>query len=1237
MQKTADCGAPWHARYNIAKTMRVMRLTVFLLTAVFLHTYASGTAQPVSISGKDLTLKQVFTAIKKQTGYVVFSSQELFLDKKPLSLDVKDMPLSKLLDMILDGRPFEYSISDKTIFITKRPPPATAAAPAPLVDQQASLPPIRILVVDSIGHPLAGASVTVKNSKLSGATDAEGALSMEVKEGDMLVVSFVGHQSQQIKVTRSILREAQLSIKLYPAATDLGGVAVVVSTGYETIPRERATGSFEVITKEQLKHSTDPNLIRRLEGITTSMDFRNDLRPVNSSNPNNRQSPLVNLTIRGKNTLNYSTENNSGQVLVVIDGIATPYSIDQVNPNDVESITILKDAAAASIWGARAANGVLVIKTKRGSYNRKAQISFNSSVSVTDKMDLFYNKTMPISDFVDAQVQQFSKMTSPLPDVSLSSLYGQEPVAPVIEIMDAWKNKGTLTEKQAADMLDALRKNDIRKDYTKYFLRPSVVQSYSLGVDGGNAKMNYRFSAGYDKSINNTRSSGSDRISLSYNTSVRPVKNLELQANISYHLQRYRDQAAENRITGATDATFYPYTKLTNADGSAAVIPKLYRPGMVDLMESTYGDKLLSFRYKPLEDINEGYNKTYLNNLNLNLVANYRLFDALSAQLMYNYNTGLNNDYTLYRQNSFYMRNLINYYTTSPYSSDPETYDDVPDFVRSLPLGGLYQVNQTRQTNHTGRGQLNFNKIFGDKHEISAIAGFDIAQSYSITRADQYYGYQENSLKTNARINYSTLVPILFAEDFNGYNGEYIPAITQPFADNKVRTFSWYSNAAYTYGRRYTLSVSMRRDLSSEFGRGTNNGGSPYFSVGASWNVSNESFYKPGVFSTLKLRATFGYNGNVNPLVIARPIITYQDFNNNGIPYAVTETSGSVSNSLLRPEKTGILNLGVDFGIKGERLSGTFEYYSKNTKDLLANGALDPSTGYTNTIYNTGNLKGHGLELTVNSTNIKAGAFRWTSNLLVSYNRVKVSKLYASQENSAGNVVTNSGGTYNEGYDLSRVFGYRWAGLDPGTGDPRGFLGKDTLVISPDAAGGANYRSIQNAPLAEAHYFGSAVPVVYGSLRNTVSYGNLSLSFNLLYKLGYYVRRPLSRVVQYRRLFSSTGQLQPIEYVNRWQKPGDEVKTNVPSAAIDGTDANRDNFYYFSDINVLKGDHIRLQEINFSYAPNLKKAGFFKNPRIYANVNNLGILWRSNNQGIDPEVFDYPTPRSYSLGFSMNF
>ena len=1208
-----------------------MRLTIVILIATLMQVSAAGFAQKITIAEKNANIKSVFQKIRKQSGYNFLYTEDQLQHAAPVNISVQGMELKEVLDRIFDQQQLTYAIDEKTVVVKDKEKTLLDRLKDYVNSQD-----ISGQILNETGNPLLGANVRIMGTSHRALTDVEGKFRfINAPDKGRLVISYVGYRTDTLEISG----RTSFTVKMDPQANEIAMVNIV-STGYQDLPRERATGSFETITKEQLLHSTDPNLIRRLEGITNSMDFRNDLRPANSANIYANRSPLATLTIRGRNTLNDAVSsdlngNYSGQALVVIDGIASPYSIDKINPNDVESITVLKDAASASIWGSRAANGVIVVKTKRGAYNRPLRISLNTNLNVTEKVDLFSNNRMSVADFVDAQATKFMKDSIALPDINISSLYGQQYLSPVAEIMDAWKFKNTLSEADALSQLNAFKQNDIRRDYTKYFLRNAVTQSHSLSFDGGSEFFNYRISAGYDKSINNTQNSGMNRQVFTINTSIRPVKNMDIQTGFSYNVQHYSDQALNNRISGVTDATLYPYSRLVDDAGNPLEIPKTYRPGFVTEFEQTYPDQFLSWRYNPLQDINEGYTKRKTQNINLSLNANYKLGHGISLQGIYNYNTGRSEENTLYRQNSFYMRNLINYFTTSPASVNPMTGDPVRAFVKQVPLGGQYNTDVITSRNQTFRGQVNYEKTWNEKHQLSAIAGLDLTDVSSLQNRNGYYGYDENSLRSNNTLDYTHLLPIVFAEDLLGYNGTYIPNLSLGYLDNHVRTFSWYTNAAYTYDRRYTLSASLRKDISSEFGQQTNTGGTPYYSLGASWNVVNESFYNLDFLPVLNLRTTYGYNGNVNPSVLSRAQIVYSIENDptTGLPYATTQNVAAVTNSKLRAEKTGVLNIGLDFGFKGSRVAGSIQYFTKTTTDLLTNGPLDPSSGYTNLVYNTGDLKGRGIDVSINTLNVQAGKFKWNSNFLFSYNKVKVTKLYTEQPDNAASGIT--GFSYNVGYDLSRVFAYDWAGLDPETGDPRAYLNGQALSVS--GMSNENYNAIQSASISSLKYYGSAVPVTYGAFRNTFSYGGLSLSANIQYKLGYFFRRPVQDVVSYSQLFSITGSIQGQEFAQRWQKPGDEQHTNVPSAVYSSMSTNRDNFYYYSSVNVLKADHIRLQEINLSYLLPSSLSRYVKNPRIYANVTNLGIIWSANKLGLDPEVFDYAPPRSYSLGFSANF
>jgi TonB-linked SusC/RagA family outer membrane protein len=1207
-----------------------MKLIIVLMTTVFLQIGSAAEAQKISLSEKDTPLIEMFKEIRIQSGYDFFGDLQLLKAAKPVTIEIKNATIEEVLKICFANQNLDYVINSKIIVIKKKEDTLKTTRPVYLPQDSVIF---KGKVLDEIGNPMPGATVKPKGSKKITKTGNNGDFSILASRKGTLEISFIGYVNKEISL-RGLNPDNSISVTLNPSQNELSEVNIV-STGYQDIPKDRAPGSFEIISKEQLQHSNSPNLIRRLEGITTSMDFNNPNNGNANLSSGTRRSPLVGLTIRGKNTLQppgfgADLSTNSGQILIVIDGVPSPYSIDQVNPDDVESINVLKDAAAASIWGSRASNGVIVIKTKKGSYNKPVTVSFNTNVNVSEKIDLFYKKPMSTSDFVDAQIQKYNTYHSiPVPDPT--DLYVPQPyLSPVEEIIND-QRLGQITEAEAKAKLDDLRDNDVRRDLDKYFLRPSLNQNYGLALDGGSQKYAYRLSGSYSNTRENTRPSSNDKYNLSYNVSLKLIKNLSVQAIVSYNESQSTDQPQQNRLVANPFYTgFNPYARLADDAGNPLVIPRNYRPKFLQLLANHYGDKILDMSFRPLDDMKQGYYKSANRNLNLNLNANYQINPIFNASLTYGYNYGQDEINLLNGANSFYTREWINIFTTREDYADPYTGIPMP-LKKLIPLGGFYTTQFTKQNIQTLRGQLNADKTWNGKHQLNAFAVIDIGQFYSLMRTQQLYGYDDKTLKSNNSLPFGVEYNRLFSDPQSGLSSAIIPFFPGDLLGTKTRTLSFSSNAAYTYDNRYTLSASIRRDLSSTSGPTTNKGGTPYISVGGLWNLGHEKFYPFEWLPLLQLRATYGYNGNINSSVPSRPFINYVNapsFGGNMLPYAATNY---VSNSELRPERSKMLNLGLNFGFRGNRLTGSVEYFIRNTSDLINEGRLDPTSGYATAIYNIANLRSWGSDVTLNSVNLQTAMFRWTSNLTFTYNRVKILNLFnqnlptADQFLSLANV---------EGYELSRIAAFRWAGLDPLTGDPRGYDSNGNILSIPSDPLSPNFTKISSVPVSSLRYFGSAVPVYYGALRNTFSYASFSLTAAFQYKLGYYFRKTPSDIILYDQLIQNNI-LGAAEFAKKWQNPGDEKNTNVPSLTFP-TNENRDYFYRFSEINVLKADHIRLQEINLSYA--FRKTNWFvKNPRIYANITNLGIIWRANKEGIDPDANDYPRPRTYGFGLSANF
>ncbi len=1227
----------------VKKFLLVMKITTFLLFVALMQVSAKGIAQKLTLVNNHITLKEVFKEINKQTGYNIYWSDSQVNGNQVIDANFKDASLKEVLNKCLDSQPLTFTINDKTVVIRKKeeqiePSHSKVAAPDSI--------PYTGHVLDENGNPLIGATIHLKGSAYTSVSIApDGFFRRNGNIHSVLVITYVGYTPQEYPLAKQDPNKP-IIIKMQKGATNLQ--EVTVSTGYEDKTKKYSTGSFEVITAKDLQHSTDPNLLNRLNGITTSLQFgnlsTNFLNPSNSAAAGLGVSPLLSLTIRGQNTLNNNAvynytnisgfgDNLSGVPLVVIDGIASPYSIDQVNPDDVESVTILKDAAASSIWGSRASNGVIVIKTKKGKFNHAPSISFSSNLNVTDKVNLFYTKLMSTSDYVSSQIYAYQMGGIHLPAYSINQ--AQLAVSPVFEIMNDIQT-GQLTQAEGTAQLDALRGNDVRNDMEKYIERNAVTQDYHLAVNGGSDKLGYNVSFGYDKNQNNTVDSYGDRFNFSNALTFKLSNKLTLSTNVLYSQENNHAQSQYNTIGSSGIAPFYLYDKLASANGTPLSVEQVgiqgYRPGFESLLASTYGNNILSYDYKPLDDINDGYLSSKSQVMSGIFGANYKFNSFLTANVNYNYSRSLFDNISYQGVNSWYVRNLINIYT------NPQS------FSNAFPAGGIYTPTTTTNTNQDLQAQLNFNKTW-NKSQLTAIVGVDASQNYQLQNQVLYLGYNPETLTSAGFLNYTDQNPFLFNTPYGQSEG----ALTNSSAlgykrypsfyqDYLTRILSEYANADYSYNKTYLLSASIRKDGSSLFGPGTNKTGTPYWSLGSSWILSNESFYNIGLFPYLKLSATFGYNGNVNPLVTSKPTLDPTPDYNYYTGLYDNVAQGAV-NSKLRPEKSGTLNLALDFATKDNRISGRFDYYNIDTKDLLTNQPIDPTTGFPTVTYNIADLRRRGIDLELHWKNIKTTNFQWATSALFSYNHSIVTKLYVdptSYAYNAANAVLGGGTILQVGADLSRLYAYRWAGLDPATGHPR-IYGPNNQILTFDGNGNDDANASNTAfsmPLSNLHYFGSAVPVEFGSLINTFNYKAFSLTAIIKYELGFYFYRPSATEVNYYNLYQN-GTPSGAEYANRWQKPGDELRTNVPSQMYDQSGA--DFYYQYADINVENGDNIRLQEVNLSYAINTKPNSFLKALSINAHVTNLGVIWRANKLGLDPEAFDYPVPRQYSLGLNAQF
>ena len=804
---------------------------------------------------------------------------------------------------------------------------------------------------------------------------------------------------------------------------------------------------------------------------------------------------------------------------------------------------------------------------------------------------------MTTSDFIDVEQYLFNKGFY---DADIADTFNWPVLSPVVQILDQQRN-GQISPADATAQIDALRTRDVRNDYLRYLYRNAAQQQYSLALSGGKENIGYRTSLGFDNNLNTLVGNKDNRITFNSEVSARPLKNLSIRAGAtSVWAKAYNNSPLPLTVVQSKD--IYPYAQLADNSGNALVIERDYRS---EFKDTAGNGNLLNWDYKPLDELHNADNVSNRNDLLLNFDARYSLTKSLSASVKYQYEDEKNTSSNYYSPQTYYTRNLINLFSSV----------NGANVTRAIPLGGILDLGNYETISHAARGQLDYNKTFLLKHTVSAIAGAEIRQSTTAGSAYRTYGYDDNNL-TSVNVNYTDQYPIL-----DGLN--YSPVIPDntDFTGLMNRIVSIYGNASYTYSNRYTLSGSARKDASNILGVSTNNKWKPLWSGGMAWKVSNEKFYHSSWLPLLKLRLTYGYSGNVNNAISALTTLDYVTTNRSRIstlPYAQVT---SPPNADLRWEKIATTNAGIDFASKNGIINGTIEYYVKKSTDVISGVPVDVTIyGQPFLVKNSANLLGRGLDITLNAAIIN-GPFTWESALICSYDKVKVTKyLLPSTPNTnvgeGGNIVAV------EGQNPYNIISYKWEGLNPENGNPVGFLNK---AKSEDYNG-----IISGATWDDLVISGPAVPVCFGGWRNTFSYHHVSLSFNITYKLGYYFRKS---TINYTNLFGSW--VGNGDFEKRWQKPGDEMHTNVPSM-IYPADYYRDYFYQESAATVEKGDQVRLQDISLTYdVQHGKRQAPLLHFYIYAS--NLGILWRANKDGLDPDANNsYPIPLSVSAGCKID-
>lgn len=1033
-------------------------------------------------------------------------------------------------------------------------------------------------VLDEDGLPIPNASVSIKAKSIHIITNRNGNFAINAKIDDSVQISATSYITKKIAIND--FKSGRIAIiilqKRYSTLEQ-----VTVSSGYEIAPIEKTTGSYEKVDSTLYNRQVSPDIFSRLEGTVSNLYVTH-----NASVPS--------TYIRGLSSLMTSNE-----PLIVVDNFPYSGDLSNINPNDVESIDILKDAAAASIWGARAGNGVIVITTKKARYNQPLKVNVSDYTGIQMKPAIFKDPNFLTSKgFIESERFLFNNNFYDN-QVDYPAYYV---LSPVVEILYKQK-KGQLSAEEANKLIDKLGTYDIRNDISKYLMRPALNRQTFISMSSGNSQINNLLSVGFDDNRSSTVGNSSKRITINQISSWRPISGLELQIGLNSSFTNTVTNGISNIQPGSGKAQIYPYARLADDQGNPLPLEKDYRNVFTDTAGS---GNFMDWKYRPLEELGLYDNKTIGRNLLASINLRYRFSKVVSIDLRGQIEDDISATKNYSSPESYNARNMVNLYSSF----------DGTKIIHPVPEGGILDQISSNLKAWNARSQININKSWLNENSLSAIAGMEARETITQNSANRLYGYNDENL-TYSQVDYASLFPL-----YGDKGSSSIPKGTS-IGYTADRFVSLYMNSAYTVNDKYTLSASARRDASNIFGVNTNQKWKPLWSAGFSWKISSEKFYKSTAIPSLRLRMTWGYSGNVNRTESALAFISYRPgMSPTNLTFASLE---SPPNPELRWEKVNTKNIGIDFTAKNDWLSGSVDFYWKKSVDLLSITPIDPTAGIYNVTSNAATLTGQGLDLKINMKLIDR-AFKWHSTLFFSYSKNTVTRYLREAANKGSYAKSGIFISPIEGKDPFMLISYKWGGLDHQTGNPLGFV---------DGSPSTNYSSIVNTDSwSDLVFSGTTRPPFFGNWLHTFYWKNLSLTAGFSYSFHYLFRR---EVLNYSSLFNNWNGSS--EFYKRWQKPGDEAFTNVPSMTYPAN-SYRDKFYEFSEITIEKGDLIRFNDLSLAWQlpQEVLKNSTFDKIQLACYCRNLGIIWRANKKHLDPTYGNGLSPSiSLSLGIKIEF
>ena len=1204
------------------KMIKSMKLTVFVFLAICLQVSASGHSQKITLNMQNVTIEKVFQEIKKQTGFLVLYNNNELKKIGNINVKVKDVDVLDALERSLSNTGLTFKIIDKTIVLNPIKTISTLIKTDPISVEIE----VKGRVINEKGEPLEGVTISLKGGKQITATNANGDFKLNIEDPNAtLFISAITIEPIDFKLNG----RTNLTITVKTKTSILEDVSVSsVNTGYQTISRERSAGAFSKPNQTMIQdRSSSANLLQRLEGLVPgfAINLSQGSTPTGSNRMQTGEGNSNQYIIRGIGSVQ-----SDRAPLYVVNGIILD-DLSSLNANDVEDVTVLKDATASSIWGSRAANGVVVITTKKGRSNDKIKVQYDAFYNMLGKPDFLSFPRMTSAQFIKTAKEVFDPVTNLWSSVSAFSNATSGGGVPPHEVILYNQNRGLITASQANAQLDSLSKIYNGNQIGDYFYRNQALMNQTVSLSGGSKNYNFYGSFSY---INNQSYIPGEKNN-QYTVNLRQDLNVSNRVKL-FLITDLSNSISSTKRTILTDNRFLPYQLFKDNNGNSTDMSYLTYITTDSIKKVFERKSLINLNYNPIDEFNRG--ETNKNGVLARVTGglSLKLLKGLKFEGTYGYALGNNKSTDYDAESSFLTRSTLVKFTQEAVL--PST---IPTYF--LPkTGGQLSTYNSMQKNWTVRNQLVFDTGFnGRKHQITILVGQEAKQSFSNNSNSVIRGY-DPLLLTFQNIDYNTLAltgvtnPVVAN---NTGNKSVLSSAMYTESELTTRNSSYYTNAGYTFKSKYTLNGSWRIDESNLFGIDKSAQRKPVWSIGTKWQISGESFMnKIDWVSSLAVRATYGITGNAPVPGSATSYDVLTAASSSFAPGPGLNIS-TYANRALTWERTENLNLGIDYSLFKRKMYGSIDYYERKTTDLIGQLPTNFLAGASSIVGNYGDMNNKGIEISITTVNISTKNFTWQTTLNLGYNINKITKLVQiSAITDLSKLVQQT--KYYAGYPALSIFAYNWAGLDT-LGDPQ--------IYMPD---GTKYKgaSTTNLSIDGANYMGSFQPVWNGGLLNFIAYKNFSISSSIIFNLGYYGRRDVSQKFNGRitplnlSMGYSQGSYPQLQSGNlhsdllyRWLQKGDEAITDIPSYINANTNRRNIAYYFYGSNNVYDASYIKMRDITFSYTlpKTILKKLKADEIRFKIQVNNL-MLWKANKYDIDPEFqisdINYTLDRSMQVG-----